>query len=101
MIPSLSSSIGVKTARILAKKQRKREELYHYVEQNLLSRRRQGLSINKFKLVKLVMILTTPKSMDRWIEYVLKSDVEELDLDFFILDRKIIPCFRVFYLQNQ
>ena len=50
------------------------------MEQNLLSRRRQGLSINKFKLV---MILTTPKSMDRWIEYVLKSDVEELDLDFF------------------
>ena len=58
------------------------------MEQNLLSRRRQGLSINKFKLV---MILTTPKSMDRWIEYVLKSDVEELDLDFFDIRWKNYP----------
>ena len=62
--------------------QRKRVELYHFVEQNLLSRRRQGLSIKKFTLA---VCLSTPKSVsrvNRWIEYVVKSDVEELNLDF-------------------
>lgn len=57
-------------------------ELYHFVEQNLLSRRRQGLSIKKFTLA---VYLSTPKSVsrvDRWIEYVVNSDVEELNLDF-------------------
>ena len=58
--------------------QRKRVELYHFVEQNLLSHRRQGLSIKKFTLA---VYLCTPKSVsrvDRWIEYVVKSDVEEV-----------------------
>nr|POE72588.1 f-box/lrr-repeat protein [Quercus suber] len=62
--------------------QRKRVELYHFVEQNLLSRRRQGLSIKKFTLA---VYLSTPKSVsrvDRWIEYVVNSDFEELNLDF-------------------
>ncbi|XP_050280144.1 putative F-box/LRR-repeat protein At4g00320 [Quercus robur] len=62
--------------------QRKKVELYHFVEQNLLSRRRQGLSIKKFTLA---VCLSTPKSVsrvNRWIEYVVKSDVEELNLDF-------------------
>jgi hypothetical protein len=54
------------------------------VDQILLNRRRMGLSINKFTLF---MPLTRPKSVshvvDPWIDYVVKSDVEELNLDFY------------------
>ena len=68
-------------------------ELYHFAEQNLVSRRRQRLKINKLTLF---MYLRTPKTVsrvDRWIDYSLKSDVEELNLDFFMSGgrRYILP----------
>lgn len=73
--------------------QRKRVELYHFAEQNLVSRRRQRLKINKLTLF---MYLRTPKTVsrvDRWIDYSLKSNVEELNLDFFMSGgrRYILP----------
>ncbi|KAK7858232.1 putative f-box/lrr-repeat protein [Quercus suber] len=73
--------------------QRKRVELYHCVEQNLLSHCRQGLKINKFTLF---MKLTTRKSvsrLDRWIDYAVKGGIEELNLEFYrsLCKRYILP----------
>jgi hypothetical protein len=82
----------VKTSRKIRKKRgKKRTKLYNRVNQILLSHRSQGLKINKFTLV---MKLSKPKLVsraDRWIDYVVKSDVEELNLDFYQSDWKSYP----------
>jgi hypothetical protein len=82
----------VKTSRKIRKKRgKKRTKLYNRVNQILLSHRSQGLKINKFTLV---MKLSKPKLLsraDRWIDYVVKSDVEELNLDFYQSDWKSYP----------
>lgn len=53
-----------------------------FVEKTLQSHRRQRLSINKFTLTDRWLERNSVSFLDRWIGFVVESDVQQLNLEF-------------------